>query len=136
MRSFKDFYNIYHKDLNPLFTGTIPYVIPAVSTVGDVLVPVNTYAVRSAIPQQQKTTYKIIIWQAYTIVRFGKKFAWAMTFHSHILGGVTHLKHILLSMSSNWISLIHHITLVLNNHQLIYDYWFRGYKRGNYKPLK
>jgi len=52
MRSFKDSYNIYNKDPSPLFTGKMHYVIPAVSTVGAVLVPVNTYQVRSVIQQQ------------------------------------------------------------------------------------
>ena len=61
MRSFKDSYNIHNKGPSPLFTGKITYAISAVSTAGVVLVPVNTYEVRSAIQQQQKTTSKIII---------------------------------------------------------------------------
>jgi hypothetical protein len=44
-RSFKHSYNIYNKGPSPLFTGKINYVIPAVSTSGAVLVPVNTYEV-------------------------------------------------------------------------------------------
>ena len=47
-RSFKHSYNIYNKGPSPLFTGKITYVIPAVSTAGAVLVPVNTYEVRHA----------------------------------------------------------------------------------------
>ena len=47
-RSFKHSYNIYNKGPSPLFTGKINYVIPAVSTSGAVLVPVNTYEVRNA----------------------------------------------------------------------------------------
>jgi hypothetical protein len=41
--SFTHSYNIHSKDPSPLFTGKIQYVIPAVSTAGGVLVPVNTY---------------------------------------------------------------------------------------------
>ena len=41
--SFTHSYNIYNKGPSPLFTGKINYVIPAVSTAGGVLVPVNTY---------------------------------------------------------------------------------------------
>ena len=49
MRPLKHYYIIYSKDLSPLFTGKITYVIPALSTAGAVLVPVNTYEVRNAI---------------------------------------------------------------------------------------
>ena len=48
-RSFTHSYDIYNKVPSPLFTGKINYVIPAVSTAGGVLVPVNTYEVKHAI---------------------------------------------------------------------------------------
>ena len=48
-RSFTHSYDIYNKVHSPLFTGKINYVIPAVSTAGGVLVPVNTYEVKHVI---------------------------------------------------------------------------------------
>ena len=95
-RSFTHSYNIYNKGPSPLFTGKTNYVIPAVSTAGGVLVPINTYEVTHAIElaiwlgrfflsfpffkakqrkiQIQKKTFKKIIWHAHTMLRFCKKF--------------------------------------------------------------